>query len=233
MIAAQPTVSWIAETEDALDLAKNASEAQREITDLQDLDSDFATLLTEFNELAAGAAVVRPLGWSGRLLSPDLTADLSEVANGITRRHLSRLVRSLERFKSDVRADLVGFWRQHAAQRMGDLAELQVLAATLSEVAGVAELSERLEAVLGRLARTQTDFPSKQSAELLEAAESIRRQMEESLQPESVRRFLSAATRGGASLDLLSEDVIDWLRTHNAVRSFRVVAGAPIDDANA
>lgn len=232
MTGQQVPVSWIDETEEALDLAKNADEAQREFNNLQDLDSNLATLFTEFNELAAGAAVVRPLGWNGRYPTPDLKSDLSEATKGLGSRPLSRSVRSLERYKSEVRANLTDFWRQHAAERIGNLAELRDLAATLSEVAGVADLSKRFEVALAQLARDQTDFPSQASAELLKDAESILRQMEESLKPESVRLFLSAATRGGASLDLLSNDVIEWLRSNNASRSFKVVAGAPIDESD-
>lgn len=232
MTTQQASVSWIDETQEALDLARNANEAQREFTNLQDLDSNFVTLLAEFKELDAGAAVVRSLGWSGRYAPPDLKSDLGEAANGLGPRPLARSVRSLERFKSEVRASLIEFWRQHGAERMGDVAELQVLAATLSEVEGVAELSKRLEATLGQLARDQTDFPSERSAGLLREAESILREMEESLQPESVRRFLSAATRGGASFELLTDDVVDWLRSHSASRSFKIVAGTPVDETH-
>jgi hypothetical protein len=232
MTVEDTTVSWIAETEEALRLARNANEAQRQFTNLQDFETDFAALLTEFKELAMGAAVVRSLGWNGRFPPPDVKNDLREATDGLGARPLSRSVRSLRRFESDVRADLVDFWRQHAAERMGELAELQVLAVTLSEVAGLADVSQRLETALGELARTQSDFPSQRSADLLGEAESILRQVEESLQPESVRRFLSAATRGGASLDLLSDEVTDWLRSNNAQRSFKIVAGAPIDEAD-
>jgi hypothetical protein len=229
MIAEGSTVSWIAETEEALRLAKNANEAQRQFTNLQDFKASFATLLTEFKELAVGAAVVRSLGWNGRLPPPDVRNDLREAVGGLEPRPLSRSVRSLERYKSDAKANLIEFWRQHAAERMGDLAEFQVLAATLSEVVGVADPSKRLEAILGELARTQSGFPSKHAAELLRDAESILRQLEESLQPESVRRFLSAATHGGASLEHLGDDVIDWLRSHNALHSFKIVAGVPTE----
>ena len=54
------------------------------------------------------------------------------------------------------------------------------------------------------------------------------RSLEQSLQPESVRRFLTAVARGGASTDLFSDDVAEWLSAHNALNSFRIVAGPPI-----
>ncbi|MCP9274058.1 hypothetical protein [Mycolicibacterium arenosum] len=225
-------VSWIADTEDALNLANNASEAQREFSNLQDLDASFAALLDDFNELEAGADVVRPLGWNGRYPPPELKADLSQAASGLGSRPLTRSVRSLERWGAEVKANLTDFWREYAAERMGDLAELQVLAATLRAVSGIAESSVRLEEALGELARNQSNFPSEQSAELLQKAELALRQVEDSLQPESVRRFLSAATRGGASLAMMTDDVLDWLRAQGALRSFKVIAGAPIDDAD-
>lgn len=110
---------------------------------------------------------------------------------------------------------------------MGDLSELQVLATALGDVSGVGDLSKQLEVVLGQLARNHTGLPTQQSYELLEYAESILLQIEQGLQPDSVRRFLSAATRGGASLDLMTDDVVAWLRSNNASRSFKVVAGSP------
>jgi hypothetical protein len=51
-------------------------------------------------------------------------------------------------------------------------------------------------------------------------------QLEESLQPESVRRFFSLVARGGASIELLTDDVIGWLNEHNAIQGFKIVAGS-------
>jgi hypothetical protein len=225
-------VSWIADTEDALNLAKNASEAQRQITILEDASSSLAGLLTDFQELAAGASVLRSFGWEGRVPSPDLVSDLQEAAKTLGPRPLTRSVNALERFKPGVKTALIDCWRRHAVERMGDVTELRVLAETLSEVEGVTDLSRQLEAVLGELARMQSEIPSKRSAELLGKAESILHQLEESFQPESVRYFLSAVARGGASLELLNQNVIDWLNSHNTLRSFKIVAGSPTDAAD-
>ena len=98
---------------------------------------------------------------------------------------------------------------------------------------GVAELSQALQTILGELARIQRAVPSTRGAELLGQAKETLRELEESLRPDSVRRFLSAVARGGASIDLLTKDVTDWLTFHNALNSFRIVAGAPMEETNA
>ncbi|WP_080697174.1 hypothetical protein [Mycobacterium asiaticum] len=225
-------VSWIADTEDALNLAKNATEAQRQIAVLDDASSNLAALLTDFQELAAGASVLRSLGWEGQVPNPDLVSDLQQAAKTLGPRPLTNSVNGLERFRSRAKSALIECWHRHAVERLGDVAELRVLAETLSEVEGVTDLSQQLEAVLGELARIQSDVPTRRSAQLLEKAESALHQLEESFQPESVRGFLSAVAHGGASLELLNQNVIDWLVSHSALRSFKIVAGSPADTAH-
>lgn len=232
MTVEHTTVSWIVDTVRALENAKNVSELHREFSDLEDVESSLTDLLAEFETLAEGAAVVRPLGWPGRQALPNLKGDLAQAVEGLARRPLNRSIRSLESFGSDVRANLTLFWRQHTSERMDSMGELQTLVATLGRVGGITELSTRVHQVFGQLARTQSTFPTQQAADLLQDAGLILRQIEESLRPESVRQFLSAAIRGGASLDLLTDEVLDWLQSHNAARSFRVVAGTPIDVTN-
>lgn len=232
MTSTNKVVSWIADTEQALGLARTANDAQREFSELQDFDSQLSGLVAAFNELAAAAAVVRPLGWIGRFPTPEIKKYLAEAAKSLGSRPLNQSVRLLARFEAELRGDLIEFWRRQAAERMGDLAELRELATVLGGVSGVGELSKQLEVVLGQLGRNQTELPTEQSSDLLEHAESILDQIERGLQPDSVRRFLSAATRGGAALDLMTDDVIEWLRSHNASRSFKVVAGAPSGSAD-
>jgi hypothetical protein len=226
-------VSWIAATKDAVRLAKNATEAQRQIADLEDARTSLARLVTEFGALSVGASVVRPFGWEGRTPSPELARDFTEAARTLGSRPLNRVVAALERFKTDVQSALVERWGVHASEQIGDVSELLVLAETLTGVEGVAELSQALQTILGELARIQRAVPSRQAAELLQQAKETLRELEESLQPESVRRFLSAVARGGASIDLLTKDVTDWLTFHNALNSFRIVAGAPMEETNA
>lgn len=233
MVGDSSQVSWIAATEDAVRLAKNATEAQRQIADLEDAKTSLARLVTEFGALSVGASVVRPFGWEGRTPSQELARDFTEAARTLDSRPLNRVVAALERFKTDVRSALVERWGVHASEQIGDVSELLVLAETLTGVEGVAELSQELQTILGELARIQRAVPSRQAAELLQRAKETLRKLEESLQPESVRRFLSAVARGGASIDLLTKDVTDWLTSHSALKSFKIIAGAPTEDTNA
>jgi hypothetical protein len=232
MASESSKVSWIAATEEAVRLARNATEAQRQIADLEDARTSLARLVGEFRALSIGASVVRPFGWEGRAPSPDLAHDFIDAATTLDSRPLTRVIRALEGFKTEVRAALVESWRVGASEQIGDVSALLVLAETLAEVEGVAELSQQLMTILGELARIQNALPSRQSAELLRQAKEILRKLEESLQPDSVRRFLSAVARGGASIKLLSKDVTDWLRSHNALNSFRIVAGTPTEETD-
>lgn len=216
-------VSWIAATDEAVRLAKNASETQRQIDELEDVKTNLTRLLADLSELSAGASVIRPVGWEGRTPSPDLVRDFIDATKTLGSRPLNRLVRDADHFMTEVRSALIDRWSLYAAEQIGDVSELLVLAETLAHVAGIAELSRGLKAILGQLVRVQKAVPSSQAVELLRQAKEALREVEESLQPESVRRFLSAV-RHGASIELLTPDVVDWLKSHNALSSFKIVA---------
>ncbi len=218
-------VSWIAETDATLKLAKNASEVERQVADLNEASESFGGLLIQLEGLVAGASVLRPLGWAGTAPSSELQSNFAEAARTLGSHPLNRLARSLTAFEASARKMLLDTWSQHAAERLGNLSELQTLAGTLGEVQSLQSLSRRLEEKLGQLARTQLEVPSIESVRLLEEAEQILEELEQSLQPDSVRRFLSAVARGGAPLEYLTADVTDWLNGHSAGNGFKIVAG--------
>jgi hypothetical protein len=226
------TTSWLSETEEALHLAVRATDTRTQIADLEDTKAALDHLLDEFRRIARADAVARSTGWGGRGPNPDLFDDLKTANESLDPRPMVRSMRGLERYGPDLRGGLIEYWHQHAAARMGNVIELQDLAETLSRVEGVAALSRDLAEVLGELARTQQDLPTQSSADLLREAETKLKDLEEALNPAPVRRFLSAVARGGASVELLTEDVDAWLREHRALASFRIVPGAPSEDAN-
>lgn len=221
-------VAWIYAAGEAVALAKDADEAQRQFALLDDARSDLSQLTAEFRRLAEAIAVVRPLGWEGRSPNPDLVQDLAEARGTLGERPLARAMKGLERFRSDVDAAVTARWSAYASEQLGDVSDLLSLSETLSEVEGISGLSERLRNALGDLARSQGSLPSAASAALLTAARTALQQLEDSLQPESVRLFLSAVARGGASIENLSSDVLDWLSSHGALGRFRIVAGPPV-----
>lgn len=231
-MATKALPTWISETEDALRLAVNVSDTETKKSDLENSASSLPELVEAFRAVAKAASVVRPLGWEGRSPAPELRKYLRQAAESLDNRKVATALTGLERFRSEVKTDLMSYWHQHAAGRLGNVGELQALATTLSGIDGLTDLSERLESVLGDLARTQDQLPSQRSSELLSEVESALRDLEESLKPEAVRSFLSAVVRGGAPIDLLASDVIDWLREHNAVQGFRIVAGSAPESTN-
>lgn len=229
MTTENSVVSWIAATQRAVELAKDKNEANRQITELEDARAGLSSLIGEFRVLADGASVARTLGWAGWNPSPDIVRDFSDATKALGPRPLNRLLTALGRASTDIRSALIEVWGAHARRRLGDVEELLVLADTLSEVEGVADLAGRLRASLLNLAGTQRTVPSTSSVERLSAAETLLAELEGSLQPTAVRQFLTSVAHGGAPMDLLSEDVTAWLRSHNALGSFKIVARSPME----
>jgi hypothetical protein len=220
------TVSWIAATSEALRLAKNSSEIERQLADLGEASEALGPIVAAFEELRGGVAVLRPLDWAGASPSPELQASLGEAARNLNSRSLNRLPRLLTAFEASAKKALVESWARYASERLGSPDELLTLAATLIQVNSLQDSSRRLQEKLLHLARTQNEIPSAGAVQLLQEAKQILQQLEDSLQPDSVRRFLSAIARGGAPLEYLTPEVSDWLSAHSAGGEFRIVAGA-------
>lgn len=220
-------VAWIEETAKAVTLARNAGEAQRQADLLAESKREFDRILSVFRQLQASATVVSGLNWEGRVPAPDLTRDLDEAMKTLDARPLKRVERDLDRLGREVAESLKKCWRDHAAQQLGDVADLLSLSETLSGVDGIAEVSQGLLEALGQLARSQDSLPTGQSVELLTKAVGLLGQLESSLQPEVVRRFLSAVARGGAPVESLTPDVTKWLTDHSSHDRFKIVAGTP------
>lgn len=225
-------VSWIAEAASAVSLARNAEEAQKQAELLAEAKAELGRTLLHFQDLQQSAVVVRTLHWEGRMPSPELSRDLGQALQTLDSRPLSRVQRSLDQFGQDVAASLKEHWRRHATGRLGDFADLLTLSETLSGVEGIAEVSQQLGATLGELTRSQRSLPTSQSVQLLAKAERLLEQLESSLKPDGVRRFLTAVARGGAPVDSLTSDVTTWLADHHSLDRFRIVAGPPGRDSD-
>jgi hypothetical protein len=225
-------VSWIEETAKAVGLARNAGDAQKQADLLAESGAELARILSYFQDLQASAAVMSGLNWEGRMPTSDLSRDLEEAIRTLDSRPLNRVQRALDQFGRDVATSLKKHWEAHAAQRLGDVGDLLTLSVTLSGVEGIGELSQELSATLGRLERSRDSLPNSESAELLSKAERLLRQLESSLKPDVVRRFLSAVARGGAPVQSLTADVIEWLADHHSLNRFKIVAGPPVEGSD-
>ena len=222
-------VSWVEDTERAVALARDADKAQKQAELLSDLESDLGRRLSEFESLRDSAVVVTGLGWKGKPPPPDLLQNLKDASATLDSRPLKLAERALGDFRREVADALQQCWRNHAERQLGDVADLLQLSETLSDVEGVGEVSQDLAETLRQLERSRDSLPSSESAGLLSTAEQLLGQLESALQPDGVRRFLSAVARGGASVENLTPEVMKWLEGHESVNRFRIVAGQPVE----
>ena len=232
MTETKEDVSWIEETARAVGLARNAGDARKRFDLLAESEAELERILSYFRDLQSSKAVVSELHWEGRMPTPYLTRDLEDAIRTRDSRPLNRVQRSLEQFGRDVAASLKKQWEAHAAERLGDVGDLLTLSVTLAGVAGIAEVSQELTATLRRLDQARDSLPNSESVELLSKAKRLLQQLESSLQPDGVRRFLSAVARGGAPLERLTADVTKWLSDHQSLERFRIVAGSPVEDSD-
>jgi hypothetical protein len=224
------SISWIEEADKAVRLARNAGEAQRQADLLADSRAALGIILSYFQELRASADALRGLAWEGKSPSPDLSRDLKDAIRTLDSRPLHRVQNDVDRFGREVATSLKECWKSHAAQQLGDVGDLLTLAVTLSGVQGITEVSQELSTVLRKLEGLRESLPGSESAELLSKAEELLGQLESSLKPESVRRFLSAVARGGAPVQNLTAEVTKWLEDHHSLNRFKIIAGAPVED---
>jgi len=225
-------VSWIEETANAVALARNVGDAQKQAALLAESEAELGRLLSQFRKFRVSADVLSELDWEGKKPTPALSRDLDEAIRSLDSRPLQRVERDLDRFGRDVAESLKECWRGHAARQLGDVGDLLSLSVTLSGVEGIAEVSQELSGILARLERSRDSLPNNESVELLANAERLLQQLESSLKPDGVRRFLSAVARGGAPLESLTSDVTKWLADHRSLERFRIVAGSPVEESD-
>lgn len=222
--------TWLSEVSEAVTEATNVVEVQGMMESLTEARKAFDSHLVEFRRFATADALGRNNWWGGSGPDPELANELRQAAKDPQPRVVNSLIRRLDTHRASISRELISDWNTHAGKRMGNVADLQQLAVTLGDVDGVADLASKFEEVLGKLIRAQSQVPTQESLTLLYQAEHHLAALEAALRPEDVRTFLSAVARGGAALDLLTEDVRTWLRRHGAERKFRIVAGTPADN---
>ena len=222
--------TWLAEVSEAVTEATNIAKVQGLVESLTEARKAFAAHLVEFHRFVIADTLGRKNWWGGYSPDPELANELRQASKDPQPRVVNSLIRRLDTHRASISRELISDWNGHAGKRMGNVADLQQLAVTLGDVDGVADLAAKFEEVLGKLIRAQSQVPTQESLTLLDQAEKHLAALEAALRPEDVRTFLSAVARGGAALDLLTEDVRTWLRRHDAERKFKIIAGAPADN---
>lgn len=221
--------SWLAQADDLVAAATDAASIQAEIETLSVAKIDLATHLQTLQTLSSAGALGGGSWSTGTTGTPELFDALKTAAKNPSQSAVGHLNRALNSFATTAKAQLLDDWKRYAGDRMGNVSELYQLAAALAGVDSVAAKAATLREVLGRLAQNQDKLPNQAAFDLLAEADKHLAALEEALQPEAVRLFLSAVARGGASLEMLTGDVRSWLKANRAEHSFRITAGPPAD----
>ncbi|MGW2306865.1 hypothetical protein [Actinomadura luteofluorescens] len=224
---------WIEETRVAVDRAGQADRAQMDFEALITASEEIGHVLPSLAELRNAAELGRGVWWTGLDVDPGLLADLDEAQRALDtwqqaleRRKLTNVARRLTRLEPRLREAVMAAWKEYVASQAGDAAELRDLMQVLSGAEGIADVARQLNEALGRLARLERRLPDARSLEVLDEVSALFGHLEGRL-PVAVKTFVSAAARGGASLELFDAEVREWLIDNGALENFRAVPGRP------
>lgn len=219
--------AWLTAAAEAVTAATDSAKVQTQIDTLTNAQSNLSVHLTRLTTLTS-ATTAGGGGWfSGHTASRDLFDALKAAAESHTQGTLGTLNRTLDPFVSAAEQKALADWRSYSEARIGSGSDLLLLANTLAGVASVAPLAAGLVKVLRQLVAATNRLPTSVAFNLLDEAEKRQEVLEVALQPDSVRQFLSAVASGGASLDMLTDDVRAWLSANQAGSSFKIMAGSP------
>ena len=221
------TLGWLEETRSAVARASDQAQLQDEFDTISGYLDRLKSVVDELQSLASAAPLARANGWTGATASPDIWSLLDKTSEGFERRDIEALLTRLEPYRRDVRDSLVDGWRVYVDSQMGQAVELRQLAEVLGQIDGLAPLARKLEASISALIPLQRGLPDKRAVKILGDARSLLEQLQSQLEPKSVRAFVTAVSTGGASLSLLSEEVLAWIEQHDAGERFKIVAGRP------
>ncbi|WP_200211349.1 hypothetical protein [Micromonospora coerulea] len=220
--------TWISETRGAVDQASDTLRLQADLDALGQFEEQLDDALRELTALAQAAALGRGDWWTGVDAIPDVWTQLRSAQRELNTRQLGSVVRLLNGLRSQVREVVRDGWSNHVSSQAGNALELRDLVKALAGVEGLEDVAPKLDEALGHLARLQRKPPDADSVRVLAEVTELLALLEHRL-PAAVKGFVSAATRGGAALDLLNDDVRNWMVDNNALHNFRVVPGRPQD----
>ncbi|MFI7073405.1 hypothetical protein [Micromonospora sediminicola] len=220
--------TWIRETHRAVEQASDAVRLETDLDALGRFNDELDEALRDLTALDQAAAIGRGDWWKGVEPAPELWTHVRSARRELDARQLGSVIRLLNRLRIQAQEAVKDGWGRHVASHTGNALELRDLVRALSGVEGLGDVAPRLDAALGDLARLQRKPPDADSVRVLAEATELLALLEQRL-PAAVKGFVSAATRGGAALDLLDDDVRSWLVDNNALHNFRVVPGRPQD----
>ncbi|WP_146017518.1 hypothetical protein [Verrucosispora sp. ts21] len=220
--------TWIREARVAVDQASDTRRQEADLDALGQFDEQLDDALQELTALAGAASLGHGDWWTGVDAIPELWTQLRSAQRELNARQLGSVVRLLSGLISRVRDAVRDGWSNHVASQAGNAVELRELVKALAGVEGLEDVAPKMDGALGHLARLQGKSPDADSVRVLAEVTELLALLEQRL-PAAVKGFVSAATRGGAALDLLDDEVRNWLVDNSALHNFRVVPGRPQD----
>lgn len=221
--------SWLNDAAEAVTAATDSAKVQTQVDTLTEAQRDLRVHLTKLTALSSATTAGGGTWFAGHTAPPDVFDALKAAAKAPAQGTLGTLNRTLNPFVTAAETRALADWHSYSEARIGAVPALLQLAGTLSGVASVAPLAAALAEVLQQLVPATNKLPTSAAFDLLDEAETRRKALEAALQPDSVRQFLSAVARGGASLDMLTDDVRAWLSANQAESNFKVMAGGPAE----
>jgi hypothetical protein len=218
--------SWIAEAFDAVERASDLEKARRDSENLTTALENVQKLLPRLAKLERASALGRGSWWTGVNAPPDLWDNVNAAQKNLGQRALAAVDRSLPIFTQQAERAVGEGWNKHIADEVGNVRELLDLSAALRQVATLEQIATSLDNAIGDLARLRSGLPDDKAVETLGKAVALLDDLQARL-PAAVRDFVSAATGGGASLQMLDAEVLGWLRDNRAADAFKIVAGRP------
>lgn len=221
--------SWLTDAAEAVTAATDSAKVQTQVDTLTEGQRDLSVHLTRLTALRSATTAGRGSWFTGHTASPQVFDALKAATKVPTQGTLGALNRKLAPFVAAAETKALSDWHSYSEKRIGAVPDLLQLAGTLSGVVSVAPLAAALAEVLQQLVPATNMLPTPTAFDLLDKAETRRKALEAALQPDSVRQFLSAVARGGASLDMLTDDVRTWLSANQAKSNFKITAGGPTE----
>ncbi|GAA5133956.1 hypothetical protein [Pseudonocardia adelaidensis] len=218
--------NWIAETFDAVERASDVEKARRDAETLTSALENLTKLLPRLAELERACSLGRGSWWTGINAPPDLWDNLRAAQKNLGQRALAAVDRNLPTFTQQAEQAAGDGWKNHIVDEVGNVRELLELSAALRQVPTLEQTATSLDNAIGDLARLRSELPDRNAVETLGKVVALLDDLQARL-PAAVRDFVSAATGGGASLEMLDAEVVSWLQDNGAVDAFKIVAGRP------
>jgi hypothetical protein len=191
------------------------------------LDENMDTL----SKLTTAVVVGRRDGWISDSTPLPTEVPVKSALDALStegaRRGMSQLQRNLPTYVERLERAVMDLWKAHVRASVGSVADLVVLSDLLNTLPGQAKEKKVLQEARKPIEELSESIPDASSGASLSAtADKVNSAFTDAFGVDSVREFLLACARGGATLDQLTSEVREWLGRTGAVDKVRVRLGS-------